>query len=541
MNNMNDNNRKIGTGQSVVAMLREGNTLKGIELQMKHGSPEVFWAKSTDGAEADWQSFATECGVSTNPAANAKGRKALVVGFSSSGTVFHRASMPSVEDKEIASIVQFQAETRLPLPADQTELAWRIAPSRNGQMDVTMAVARKDLLQRFAANVRCLDPMKILLDCEGMVKAWATVFSDHEDKVILVSMGQRNTQVCLVENKRLSNAVILDSGLEDFSIGETTQGERTEQSSHAVLLDSGLEGFAGGQEAHDEITECFAQDIQSVMAFFGYTDDTALPVILLSDNSDIYTRIVAALKLADLSARVAIPDVKKVTLPDEFGVETLHKYRIPIGLGLMVIDDGDEALNLFKNVYQPAADKPKKKSWLTSLKVTLSLASVMLLGLLVTSYVLDLKSPEVIRERIEASTSEMDTTLDALVERQNLIKTVARERPDMLALLNLVNGSGEKGVLLNSLNFKKGQKVTITGQVQNSDQLYTFQEKLREHKDLANVDILSTGKVSGASSGGSSGKPSSRSSGPSAKGKKGVTFTITFQYKSFSKKARTGS
>ena len=551
MNNMNDSKTKVGTGLPVVAMLREDGQFKGIELQMKRGSLEVLWAKSAENKDSDWTSFAAECGVSAGPSRNKKARngKTVVVGFSSSGTVFHRASMPSVDDKEIASIVQFQAETRLPLPADQTELAWRIAPSRNGQMDVTMAVARKTLLQRFAENVRCLDPAKILLDCEAMVKAWATVFSEHEEKAILVSMGQRNTQVCLVENECLSNAVILDSGLEDFSIGQQDQAARTDSMGNSVVLDSGLEGFSDGQQPHDEVTERFAQDIRSVLDFFGYADNATLPVLLLSDNSPVYARIVSSLKLADLNARVAIPDAQRLVLPGESGIECIHAYRVPIGLGLMAMDNGDEALNLFKNVYQPAADQPKKQSCLTSLKVTVTLASVMLLGLLIVSYVLDLKSPEAIRERIEASTSEMNTDLDALVERQTLIKTVARERPDMLALLDLVNGSGEKGVLLNSVNFKKGQRVTVTGQVQSSDQLYTFQEKLRDHKDLAKVEILSTGKVSAASSGGSSGKPGSgppgrssgRSSGPSSKkGKGGVTFTITFQYKNFSGKTRTG-
>jgi hypothetical protein len=239
------------------------------------------------------------------------------------------------------------------------------------------------------------------------------------------------------------------------------------------------------------------------------------------------------LKLAQVRAREAVPDTQRVTLPGDSGIACLHEYRVAIGLGLMAFDQDEEALNLFKNVYQPA-DKTKKKRRVFSPKVALALASVMLLGLLIVSYVLDLKSPKAIRERIEASTAGMNTTLDALVERQVLIRTVARERPDMLALLKLVNASGEKGVMLNSFNFKKGQKVTITGQVQNNDQLYKFQEKLREHKDLAEVTILSTGKVSGKGSGGSGGKPGSK------KGK-GITFSITFQYKNFAKKTRTGT
>jgi len=552
LNKINDSKTKVGTGQPVIAMLREGDELKGIELQMKRGVLEVLWAKTTENTDSDWPSFAAECGVSTESATDTrvKNGSPVVIGFSSAGTVFHRASMPSVDSKELASIVQFQAETRLPLPADQTELAWRVAPSHNGQMDVTMAVARKQLLRRFADDVRCLNPIQILLDCEAMVKAWATVFSEHEEKAILVSMGPRNTQVCLVENERLSNAVILDSGLVDFSVNAQASADTTEPKRDALLLDSGLEGFSIDEEPQAEITERFAQDIRSVIDFFGYADDTTLPVLLLSDNSDIYARIVSSLELARVCAREAVPDTQRVSLPGDSGIACIHEYRAAIGLGLMVMDHGEEALNLFKNVYQPI-DKTKKKRRVFSPKVALALAAVMLLGLLIVSYVLDLKSPAAIRERVEASTAGMNTTLDALVERQVLIRTVARERPDMLALLKLVNASGEQGVMLNSLNFRKGQKVTITGQVQNNDQLYKFHEKLREHKDLAEVTILSTGKVSGEGAGRSGGgppgrpngeppgRPSGRSSGGS-KGK-GITFTITFQFKNFAKKTRTGS
>ncbi len=110
----------------------------------------------------------------------------------------------------------------------------------------------------------------------------------------------------------------------------------------------------------------------------------------------------------------------------------------------------------------------------------------------------------------------------------------------MLALLSLVNASGEKGVMLNGLTFKKGQKVSLMGQVQNNEQLYQFQEKLREHRDLAEGKILSTGKVSAASAKRSGGGPPGRSTGSGSKDK-GITFTMTFQYKNFAKKARTGS
>ncbi len=533
MNDMNDNNIDAGERQSVVAMVREDGKLKGIELRKRHGSLEILWARSAESADADWQSFASKCGLSAKPAtpADTKSDRMVVVGFGSAGTVFHRTSVPPVPDQEIESIIQLQAETRLPLPADQTELTWRADPAHNGQVGVTMVVARKELLQGFVKNVRCLDPTKILLDCEGIIKAWRTVFSEHEKDAIVVSMGARNTQVCLAEGGRLSNAVILDMGIEDFS-----------------------------QDAHEEQTETterFARDMRSVVDLFGYEERAKLPVYVLSDNSAIYVSIVSSLRSADLNARIALPDTQKLTGPGESGAEWIYEYRAPIGLALMAFEDGGDKLNIFEHVYT-RADQQEKKHWLYSPKVACAIASVMLLLLAIVSYAIDMKTPKAIKSRLEASASEAEMDLDALVQRQNLIKTVARERPDMLALLKLVNASGERGVMLNSLHFRKDQKVTITGQVQNNDQLYKLQENLRKNKDIAEVKIQSFGKVSGASSRGSSGgapskagagppgrpggAPGGRASGPGSKGKGGVTFTITFHYKNFTKKAaRTGS
>jgi hypothetical protein len=162
----------------------------------------------------------------------------------------------------------------------------------------------------------------------------------------------------------------------------------------------------------------------------------------------------------------------------------------------MALEGDADQLNIFEHVYSPTG-KEEKKHWLYSPKVACAIASVMLLLLAIVSYAIDVRSPKSITKRVEASISDSKMDMDQLVERQRLIRAVARERPDMLALLKLINGSGEKGVVLNSVIFKKAQKVTITGQVQNPDQMYKFQESLGENKDIDDVTIQNWSKVTG--------------------------------------------
>ena len=550
MNDMNDSDTNVGAQKSVVAIVKEDGRLKGVELRKRGGAAEILWAKSTESADADWQSFAAECGLSVRSAAGeiADGDKTVVIGFGSAGTVFHRTSMPPVEEQEIESIVKLQAETRLPLPAEQTELAWRADPVHNGQVGVTMVVARKDLLQGFVREVRSLDPTKILLDCEGIIKAWRTVFSEHEKEAVVVSIGARSTQVCLARDGRLSNAVILDLGLEDLCGEEPAeQLETTDE----IALDMGIDGFsAKAGEGQTEAAERFSQDMRSVMNLFGFADPQQVPVFVLSDDSAVYVSVVSSLRSADLNARVVLPNARTLAAEGRSGVEWIYNYRAAIGLGLMAIEDETDELNIFENVYSRFEEK-ETKHWLYSPKVAGAIACVMLLALAIVCYSLDMKSPKSIMQRLEASTSEAKTDLDTLVQRQRLIKMVARERPDMLALLKLVNDCGERGVVLDSVFFKKDQKVSVMGQVQSNEQLYKFQENLDKHKDVTSVDITNSARVTSKSSGRSSAGPSARPSGPSTKpggppggpsaggsrGKGRTKFTITFQYKNFSKKS----
>jgi hypothetical protein len=489
---MNNNKIEVVEPQSVIAFLKEDDTLKGVELRKTNGSVEILWTKSSDGSSADWRTFATECGLSLeqSPQADTSNVRKVVVGYNSAGTVFHRTTVPAVGEKEIASIVQLQAESRLPLSAEQIELAWRTDSMQGGELGVTMAVARKQQLQNFAESVRPIRPAHILLDCEGIVRVWRTVFAGTEKKAVVLSMGAWNTQVCLVENGRLSNAVSLDMGAKDFA--------------------------SEGAQDQTETTERFAQDMRSVLGLFGCNEQVEWPIFVLSDGSAVQVSIVSSLRLAQFNARIALPDVHKLKAEIELEPEELYEYRAAIGLALIELENEQKPLNIFSRVYSPT-EKKEHSGWMYSPRLVGAIAAVMLLLLAFVAYAVDVKSPEAIEQRLKASISDMD--MDRLVERQQLIKMVARERPDMLDLLELVNKCGERGIKLNSLHFKKGQLVTVTGQAGSNEQLRDFEKSLQEKKDIKEVNCT----------------PSTDSKS------RQITFKMTFHYKNFTKKKTKAS
>ncbi len=485
---MNNDKINMKTPLSVIAMAQEESRFKAVELRRKGGAFEVLWTKSSTGTDADWRLFAAECGLSVEPTVHVDvdGNRIVVVGFNSSAVAFYHIVVPAVGKEETAAIIKLQAETQLPLPAEQMELAWRPGQMRNGQVAVTMAAARREQLQRFVENVCDFEPTKILLDCEGIIEAWKALFSAKEKDAVVVSIQARNTQVCLAEDGRLSNAVVLDMGTEDLA-------EQT------------------------ETFERFVQDMRSVLDLFGYAEPAKLPVFVLSDGSAAYVGIVSSLRSAGLNARAALPDIKKLREQTELQVEEAYEYRVSIGLALMALEERTNDLNIFERLYNPAK-KEEKKHWLYSPKVTCVIASMMLILLVVVSYAVDVASPGAIEKRLEASLS--DTDMNMLMQRQKLIKTVASQRPDLLDLINQVVESGDRGIKLESLYFKKGQRVTINGQAPGNEQLYRFEKSLQDRTSIKDVKMTSTRDTRGSTR--------------DTRGR-GLSFTITFHYRNFTK------
>jgi hypothetical protein len=492
---MSKNVTDRGTRLSAIAIAQEGSELKAVKLERKGEAFEVLWTKSGRVKDGDWRSFVAECGLPTESTGRRKSRgdKLTVVGFGSTGVGFYRVGLPAARKDEIPAMVRLQAETLLPLPAARMEMAWRAGQVRNGEMPVTIAAARREPLVGFLENVRSFEPANILLDCEGIVKVWTALFSGNARPAVVVSLAGRSTQVCLAEDGRLSSAVVLDMGTEDF--GQSRRNPLV--SADEDLLEQTV------------TTERFVQDMSSVLKSFGCADLAGLPIFVLSDGNSTIDSIVYCLRSAGLNVTATLPDTRKLAGQTELGVEDVYHYRVPIGLALMALDDDTAGLNIFERVYKPAAAE-EKRSILYSPKVTIAIAGVMLAVLVIVSYALDVKSEK------HLGSLQAQAGFGEAMQRQSLIKAVARQRPDLLELLSEINSGENKGMLLDNLHFKKGQPVTIRGQAPGNDQLYEFEENLLTKKGVKNVKRLSAALDS--------------------KTKK-IKFSMTFDYKTYTKKS----
>ena len=469
---------------SVIAISRQDDKFRAVCLGKKGGSFEVLWIKSSESAQSNWRSFAAECGLPAGAAEQSEtdtGRM-VVAGFNSAGVIFYRIDMPRVAQEEIAAVVKLQAEARLPLPAEQIEMTWRPGRAQVGQVAVTIAAAKKEQLQKFVEDVRGFEPAKIMLDCEGLVRVWSEIFSGGYKPAVVAGLGPRSTQLCLAEDGKLTNAVILDMGMEDFSAPQVGNRER------------------------------FAQDLTNALELFGYAEPAKVPVFVLSDGDAVMEEIVSSLESAGLDAKEVLPDVKKLKAETDLSAEDIYEYRVPIGLALMAFDERADELNIFERLYRPAGAE-ERKHWSYSPKITTVIAAAMLVLMVAVFYLVDVTKLNAIEKHLEQTKSQ--TNHNSLMQRQKLIKEVAQQRPNILQLLREINVDDCQGMLLDSFNFRKGQTVNITGQAKDSEQLYKFQKALLDKKGITAVKIQNATKD----------KKSNK-----------IKFTITFHYKGFTKK-----
>ena len=482
--------RSAKTAHSVIAAVRDDAAFKAVALRKRSDSLEVLWARSMPIEGGSWEAFASECGLSAESKVSRRepqGGEVSVVGLDSTAVAFYRIAAPSVGREETAAIVRMQAESLLPLPASQIEVAWRTLPSTNGTADVTIAAARRDYLHRFADEVRPFAPQLIVPACEGTARTWHETFGERERQASIVSIGVRHTQVCLVLNGSVANSAVLDMGMTDLSAVVDGSGDRPEGA---------------------EVIERFVQDMRTVLTSFGWVESAPWPVFLLSDGADGVDRIVEALDKAGLKTRVSVPRPQTLGLPVGLTPADFHRYREPLGLGLMTLDAPATGLDLFGAIRRAEREKKTRSAW-HSTTLAAAVAVVMLAVFIAVSVAVDFAS----EKRLTALVGQPE--FKEAHERQALLRTVARYRPDVLGLLTEMGAGENPGVLLDGFHFRKGQVVTVTGQADNAEQMWKFQANLLGQKGIDDVSIANTSVDS--------------------KTKK-VRFTMSFHYKNFTKK-----
>jgi hypothetical protein len=350
-------------------------------------------------------------------------------------------------------MVRMQAETRLPLNADQMGLDWKTIESSDSERTAAMAAMRRN--SPGVTELAAMEPDHIVTEADALVQMWRWACAQTATDSILMSCCEHHTVVCCVRHHQLIHASVLDLGLDDM-IPADTVFEATSS------LDSGP-------------VDQFVQDLHGVVQLYQKALPNCHEVTLLSDGSDPLKAIAQTVTQAGLTVHEAIPSEALFSGRMTFGVTDLYAWRVPIGLALCVLNQNPTHYELFKDL----CGCPKKNqestvrpivSWLVA-----GVAVCLMLG---TLYAVDVrrhkkltvltKAPEVAQFQKERAYQRM----------------VARQRANLLELLNVVTSKEYKGITLDTFTYKRGQPVKIGGRADKPEPWYTYEEAMTGQKGV---------------------------------------------------------
>ncbi|MCP4708797.1 MAG: hypothetical protein GY869_09245, partial [Planctomycetes bacterium] len=273
-----------------------------------------------------------------------------VVGFDSSRAAFYRIFVPPVREEQLPSLIHMQAETLLPLPPEQMELAWRPGVQEDGKTAVTISAARSIQLERFFQDVQDHDPSKIVLDSEAVIKAWQEFYAGGLEYGVVIYLGETCTHVCLTQNGQLSHAVTLDLGREELICA---QPERTN-------------------------LQRFSHDLQNALQLFDIQPEKQVPLYLLCPDLQSFQGFTKHLSQMELNIQAAMPSRDQLTCSGTFSAEIFYDYLVPLGLAIIGMDAESKELKLFQRIL-PEKDAQKIGFSLPPLNVSAIFAVVMVL------------------------------------------------------------------------------------------------------------------------------------------------------------------
>ena len=406
-----------------------------------------------------------------------------VAGLNSNHVAFYRITVPDVHDDQLHNMVMLQAESLLPLPLEQMEVTWRRGMAHQGKIPVTIAATRLLLLERRWAETKTLQPNLLLLEAEALVEVSRKLFACSAEKSIILHLGTSQSHVCLVESGQLVHAVVLDISRDDI--------------------------FTASDIAHPQVKK-LEQDLRRVLELFQIENNSDIPLYLPSPHPQTFQSLAQYLTTVGWQVNIALPDPEKLISKESVSGQNIYEYLIPLGLGMLALGSDHKPLNLSQHLIT-AREKTQKNFRVPPVKISAVILALMLTAFSLASYALDLRQLHHLESSLEQADAEVN--INQLLEEQDIIKSIAAARPDLLNLLTAINTCGPEGVMLDHFSFKKGIAVTIGGQAKSQEQIYEFQENLK------NQDGISTVRI-----------PNKNFDEKN----KHVTFTIIFDYKNFS-------
>lgn len=371
-----------------------------------------------------------------------------VMGVDPKGIAFYNIEIPQVPDAQLDAVVRMQAETILPLPLEQMQIAYTKGKVIADKCRITIAAGRTAQLVGEMAFAKNCSAAGIVLTSQGIVKAFNTLFEIDRQKYVILNIRKSDTQVLLCEDGKLAHAAKLDIGAEDLN------------------------------NADQKCGEMFIYDLRNTLEMFGLDIAAETAVFVFSGSHSLTETIADGLNDVNILARCAELDRHAITGQTDSDEEDISPYLEAVGCALLTLDNENRPLDLFSELYN--ADKKKKKKK-TSPAVPLIRAAIIFGLMLVATFFTFNYINKLELEKYQ------NNDIDKLVAQQKIRELIAKERPDVLKLLTLINEDPPAKMKIDSITFKKGEKVTIASQASSHEEMIAIAKFLSSKKEFTEL------------------------------------------------------
>lgn len=485
---MTEINRKnlLNAKTVVLGILDTGPAAMAIDFKQQRIQIKEMIAPDSDDNNTDknWQTFLEQLEpLKTRQPEDTN----LAVCFDGRNAAFYRVNIPVSDNQQLESIVRIRAESLLPIDSSRMRFTWRCDREIDSSRNITIAAGSRNTIDDFAASVSELKPDRIAVDHEAIVTAFEKCAQDLPPRYTLTYFSKNSVKICAVEASLLVNAITIDTGTDNLF-------------------------------EHDENTantaEMFTQDICNGIDYFG-PDFASVPVYILCPNQQYTPQISEFLTQTGLNTQIPNIMITKLTDDDSITPEKFIQWLPLFGTALLNETADEKQLNLFEQVYREKARENAMRGTIIAKRTSIA-AVVIILLILLGVFMVDYAQLWYLRDKLAYESDGLNVA--TLIKQHLTHRQIAAARPDMIELLSIVTDAAPADMMIDNINYRRGQAVTISGEVPSHQTLEQFHKALREHKDIKDAQV-----------------------GPATKSKndKKLNFSVTFDYKNFTTKRRS--
>jgi hypothetical protein len=425
-------NSKLHNTETVIALCKDGDIVKAVQISRYGESFAADWQKDLD---LGWQGARGLIDADD-------GNIHVVAAFDSSCVGFYNISVPDIEKSKLSSIVKVQAESLLPMAAEDMCYTWRKNNREQNKLKITIAAGNRKKIEHFADLAAKASPDSIVLDYESITEYASFCLRGKCENFIVITFAEYAARLCLIEKGELIDAYTVEADFDNLSL-----------MGHEIF--QCIENF--GPQYKNLPTYVIAEE-HKANEIIGYLTSMKINATKLAD-----VNIKGLEKIDDLARRI-------------------------IGSAMLIFDERKRPLNLFDGRLAGKKESQIKKTAAPLKLAVIAFAAVIILAAIIYP-AMDISTSNNIENLMNEQIDGQ--SFKGFMVNTQIRREIGTKRIDMPELFEKIKKALPQGMMVDEFTFKTGQPIKIRGFCPNYDMLYKFQQGLSDVKGIKNVNILS--------------------------------------------------